>query len=239
MISAGPIGHGESVRHLDPKVGIDLADLFFRQGCETMSTEEFHNAEAVCLPVGPRDLPRITTPVSCGDSVVELIQEAADSIRELMAPCLTHHSLNDARFTIMRAIRSSPCGECSQSELARCLKQSEANVSTLLDRMRGDGLVSREKSPLDRRRSVVRLTERGEELLSRAEQEYATRSQDVLRAFAIYEIQAFRDQLRNFISICESEFDQVDHGLAVAGRIGDIAPQSDTEGTETRHAQAG
>ncbi len=206
-----------------------------------MSTEEFQISESVCLPVGPRDLPRAVTPAPIGDSVVELIQEAADSIRELMSPCLTNHSLNDARFTIMRAIRSSPLGECSQSELARCLKQSEANVSTLLDRMRGDGLVSREKSPLDRRRSVVRLTERGEVLLAQAEREYTFRTQEVLRCFAVYEIQAFHDQLRNFIAVCETEFEHTEADRAVAGRIGDVAPatKSDSDDSETRHAQAG
>lgn len=206
-----------------------------------MSTEEFQVSESVCLPVGPRDLPRAATPAPVCDSVVELIQEAADSIRELMSPCLTHHSLNDARFTIMRAIRSSPLGECSQSELARCLKQSEANVSTLLDRMRGDGLVSREKSPLDRRRSVVRLTERGEVLLAQAEREYASRAQDVLRCFAVYEIQAFREQLRNFIAVCETEFEHTEADRAVAGRIGDLVPaaNSGSDDSETRHAQAG
>lgn len=206
-----------------------------------METEDLSVSENVCLPVGPRDaLPVAAVPPE-DDSVVELLQVAADSIRELMAPCLTSHSLNDARFTIMRAIHGSPSGECSQSELARCLNQSEANVSTLLDRMRGDTLVSREKSPLDRRRSIVRLTERGTALLSQAELEYSSRSQEVLRTFAVYEIQAFRDQLRQFIAVCESEMEQVEAGRAVAGRIGvvDSGVQTDSDGTETRHAQAG
>jgi DNA-binding MarR family transcriptional regulator len=206
-----------------------------------MSTEDFQISENVCLPVGPRDLLPVGESTASGDSVVELIQEAANSIRELMSPCLTNHSLNDARFTIMRAIHGSSLGECSQSELARCLKQSEANVSTLLDRMRGDGLVSREKSPLDRRRSVVRLTDRGDELLARAEQEYAFRTQEVMRCFAVYEVQAFREQLHNFIAVCEMEFDQADADRAVAGRIGDLVPEttSVSDDAETRHAQAG
>ena len=206
-----------------------------------METEDLSIPENVCLPVGPRDPLPAAAAQPDEDSVVELLQVAADSIRELMAPCLTSHSLNDARFTIMRAIHGSPSGECSQSELARCLNQSEANVSTLLDRMRGDTLVSREKSPLDRRRSIVRLTERGVLLLCQAEQEYTSRSREVLRTFAVYEIQAFREQLRQFIAVCDSEMEQVEAGRAVAGRIGvvDNDVQADSESTETRHAQAG
>src|SRR6476661_3644518 len=105
-----------------------------------METEDVLIPESICLPVGPITAAAPTVS-RADDSVVELLQVAADSIRELMAPCLTCHSLNDARFSLMRAIHGSPSGECSQSELARCLKQSEANVSTLLDRMRGDALV--------------------------------------------------------------------------------------------------
>lgn len=209
-----------------------------------MSPEEASVSECVpeniCLPVVRRAEP-VTPASSAEESVVALIQGAADSVRELMSPCFSAHQLNDARFTLMRAIRNSNSGECSQSDLARCLKQSEANVSTLLDRMRGDGLVSREKSPFDRRRSVVRLSVRGEELLRDAEREYAARAQGILRSFAVFEIQSFRDQLRNFIAICAAELELNDAANAVAGRIGDStdAVSNAGEGSEIRHAQAG
>jgi DNA-binding MarR family transcriptional regulator len=232
--------------------------------CQTLHTETLEgNFAEVCAPPDCGNLDfeagvRETRPVSdvslvlaetsdsevrsdCSsfESLIELVTEAADSVRELMTPCLTSHGLNDARFTIMRAIRGSKNGECSQSELARCLKQSEANVSTLLDRMRGDGLVSREKSPFDRRRSVVRLTEQGERQLTVTEQDYSARARGVLRAFDVFEIQSFRDQLSSFIAIWESELELVASSNAVAGRIGGNVGESQSEGTETRHAQAG
>lgn len=206
-----------------------------------MTPNEMPVAENVCLSVGPRVTPAVEISSEDQETVVELIQGAAESIRELMSPCLTTHHLNDARFTLMRAIRNSPSGECSQSDLARCLKQSEANVSTLLDRMRGDQLVSREKSPFDRRRSVVRLSARGEQLLAQAELEYTARAQGILRSFAVYEIQSFRQQLRNFIAVCGVELDQTLAAIAVAGRIGETAGDvtNPSDGTEIRHAQAG
>ena len=206
-----------------------------------MTPTELAIEENVCLSVGPRDLPTAAVVPTETESVFELIQGAADSIRELMSPCLTVHQLNDARFALMRAIRSSPSGECSQSDLARCLKQSEANVSTLLDRMRGDELVSREKSPFDRRRSVVRLSARGEALLSQAEIEYAARAQRLLSSFAVYEVPSFREQLRQVIAVCGAELDHSHAVPAVAGRIGDATNENEntSEGTEIRHAQAG
>ena len=195
--------------------------------------------ESVCIPVPtPVELVPPQQP-SQSQSTLELVLKAADLARELISPCLTGHGLNDARFTIMRAIRNSVAGECSQSELARRLDQSEANISTLLDRMRGDGLVTREKSPCDRRRSVVRITERGQELLGRAERDYGTRAGEAFKAFDTFEIQAFQTQLESLTAVWELELEQTDTTSAVAGRIGELTKDETPENTVTRHAQAG
>jgi hypothetical protein len=60
-----------------------------------------------------------------------------------------------------------------------------------------------------------------------------------LRAFDVFEIQSFREQLSSFIAIWESELELVASSNAVAGRIGGNVGESQSEGTETRHAQAG
>lgn len=195
--------------------------------------------ESVCLQVLSQTEVTPEVPTTGGESLLELVLKAADLARELISPCLTGHGLNDARFTIMRAIRNSASGECSQSELARRLDQSEANISTLLDRMRGDGLVTREKSPCDRRRSVVRITERGQDLLSRAERDYGTRAEEAFRAFDVFEIQAFRTQLESLTAVWDLELEQSETVSAVAGRIGEVSNDSTSDNTVTRHAQAG
>ena len=53
-----------------------------------------------------------------------------------------------------------------QTELAASLGASESNVSTLIERMRRDGLLLRMRSRVDRRCSVLLLTELGAERLS-------------------------------------------------------------------------
>src|SRR5262249_16848456 len=63
-----------------------------------------------------------------------------------------------------------PSGTCSQTELATYLLQSESNLSTLLDRMKKDGLISRVRSQSDRRVALIGLSAVGREALARADQ---------------------------------------------------------------------
>lgn len=169
-------------------------------------------------------------------NLVELILAAADCLRELLSPQLNRHGVNDARFTVMRAISDSPSGECSQTELARRLKQSEANVSTLLERMRVDELVTREKSPLDRRRSVVRLTERGQWLLASAASDYVQRAGELLTGIAAEEAHVLARRFATLLAIWEQELSGAE-SQAVAGKIGESAPPAVPQRDEP-HAQA-
>lgn len=170
-------------------------------------------------------------------NLIELILAASDCLRELLAPELIRHGVNDARFMVMRAICDSPAGECSQTELARSLKQSEANVSTLLERMRVDELVTREKSPLDRRRSVIRLTERGRWLLASAASDYIHRAGELLSGVAASEAQALSTSFSALLMLWEHELSHQGHPGAVAGKIGAASAPLHLAGEEP-HAQA-
>ena len=57
----------------------------------------------------------------------------------------------------------------SQLELAQLCGLMPAQVVPVLDEMEARGLVERRRSPTDRRRSVVRATDAGRELLARAD----------------------------------------------------------------------
>ena len=98
---------------------------------------------------------------------LEAILEASDALRALLGPHLAEFGLNDARFSLLKAVSGGARGGCSQTYLARELHQSESNISTLLERMRRDGLISRQRSLTDRRKSTIRATTRGRELLDR------------------------------------------------------------------------
>lgn len=100
--------------------------------------------------------------------VGELLLRAGVCVESLLAEPTAATGLNEARFQVLAAIHRRGRDGCSQTELAGHLLQSESNLSTLLERMRLDGLVVRERSATDRRRSVIRLTECGAETLRQA-----------------------------------------------------------------------
>ncbi|MEU5262043.1 MarR family winged helix-turn-helix transcriptional regulator [Amycolatopsis sp. NPDC021455] len=60
-------------------------------------------------------------------------------------------------------------GGSAQQDLAKFLEMDGTNVVTLLNELEAEGLVERRRSPTDRRRHLVELTDVGAKLLARAE----------------------------------------------------------------------
>ncbi|MDD4731027.1 MAG: MarR family transcriptional regulator [Desulfovibrio sp.] len=56
----------------------------------------------------------------------------------------------------------------TQAELCRCLAVEQSTMARTLTRMERDGLIRREPDPDDRRRALVRLTDKARELQSQA-----------------------------------------------------------------------
>lgn len=67
-----------------------------------------------------------------------------------------------AKFDVLAQLFRSPAG-MTQGNLSRHLKVTGGNVTGLVRRMSGEGLVTRHMSPEDRRVFVVQLSERGKE----------------------------------------------------------------------------
>ena len=78
---------------------------------------------------------------------------------------LGRFELNDGRHAVLVALAREEDGGCSQATLAETLGQSESNVSTLIERMQRDGLVSRSKSDADRRKRILQITPAGRAVL--------------------------------------------------------------------------
>lgn len=113
----------------------------------------------------------------------------ADCLTAALAECTCDAGLNEPRYRVLETLHRLTGGECSQAKLARLLLQSESNLSTLLDRMGGDGLISRERSPSDRRRSLIRMTPLGAEALFRAERARAIAMTRLLTRFGREELE--------------------------------------------------
>lgn len=73
-------------------------------------------------------------------------------------------------------------GGSTQQALATTLMMDRATVVGLLNELESDGLIERRRSPEDRRRHIVRLTEQGERVLVKAEFSLAGVEDEVLGA---------------------------------------------------------
>jgi DNA-binding MarR family transcriptional regulator len=95
--------------------------------------------------------------------------------------------LDDLSLTVnqYRALTLVATGAPPMREFAVRLAMQPPNVSTLIDGLVGRGLISRRRDHTDRRRVMLSLTKRGQELLERAE----TRTGAALASVAFFDSQ--------------------------------------------------
>jgi len=92
----------------------------------------------------------------------------------LLGETLKEHGLTVALFNVMAFVKySRNAGELSQRDLGRKLVVSGANVTGLVDKLEKKKLVVRTKHASDRRKWIIRLTPRGDDLLARVLPAYA------------------------------------------------------------------
>lgn len=91
---------------------------------------------------------------------------AGERLRRHLDQIYTQSELNGPRVDVLETIATAGPEGCSQTELATQLGAAESSVSTLVERIRRDGLLLRMRSRQDRRCSVLLLTEVGGERLS-------------------------------------------------------------------------
>lgn len=114
--------------------------------------------------------------------IVSNVIQAASRLHGLLGGHFSRFGLNEIRYEVLRIVDGASQEGCSQAELADRLDQSESSVSTLVDRMRKDGLLYRLRSKTDRRMRSLMLTEKGRELYTAARACHDDRLSELLRA---------------------------------------------------------
>lgn len=101
---------------------------------------------------------------------------------------LREYDLTEAQFNVLMllAYQAGPEG-ISQTQLSRMLLVNRANVTGLVDRMERDGLLERFSEPGDRRMRIIRMTEKGREILEKAVQPYLERVDGIMGALSTKE----------------------------------------------------
>lgn len=113
---------------------------------------------AVLFPTLPAD--RMLAGLEMGRAVVSVI--------EVLSRPLDDHGLSPARWRLLIALLAqTEEGEATIGELAAHLAVREPTVTATVDRAERDGLVTRSRSPQDRRVVVVGITRRGRDVAAR------------------------------------------------------------------------
>jgi DNA-binding MarR family transcriptional regulator len=157
-------------------------------------------------------------------SIGALLARAASCLAALLQGPTAIAGLNESRYNVLDALRAIPGQTSTQTDLAAQLLQSESNLSTLLDRMRSDGLISRTRSDRDRRKSLIGLTAAGREALDRADLARSRATAAILGALDERHAAGLREGLLLLLERCELE-------LGISGRFG---PAGEPHGREPR-----
>ena len=80
---------------------------------------------------------------------------------EVGAKMMHAYGTRFVRFDVLSQLYRAPERRLSIGDLGASLLAPSGNISSLLDRMEADGLVKRVADPADRRRFMIRLTEKG------------------------------------------------------------------------------
>jgi DNA-binding MarR family transcriptional regulator len=101
------------------------------------------------------------------DRLGYLLKHVLAGLTEAQTKALAPHGLNGRDLAVLSAVAS---GEpLSQLEVASRLRVDRTSIGDLLDGLEDRGFVERRRSPEDRRRNVVVLTELGESTFATAE----------------------------------------------------------------------
>jgi len=146
---------------------------------------------AAAVPPRPGEVPDISSDPdisseksACSATViVDGILKAAHRLRGQLSGHFAEFDLTDVRYAVLRFLEDSEPHGCTQSEIAEHLDQSESSISTLVKRMRNSGLLYRLRSGIDKRKWVLKLTDRGRGLLDSVHRCHAQRMDDLLGAF--------------------------------------------------------
>jgi MarR family transcriptional repressor of emrRAB len=96
-----------------------------------------------------------------GRIILLLAQEFSAMLDRRVRP----HGLSEIDFRVLLALFGQRDGRTSPSDLCARTIQSPANMTRIGDGLVARGLVTRELSEQDRRRMVVRITDKGEQLV--------------------------------------------------------------------------
>ncbi len=99
-----------------------------------------------------------------GILMTRLLTFVGQHVSMMLGHHLRPYGLSEGEFRVLAALYSQPDGSANPSELCPRTSQTPANMSRICDALVSRELITRDSSPRDRRRMILRTTLKGEEL---------------------------------------------------------------------------
>ena len=137
--------------------------------------------------------------------VVGALLRVCRLIRSQLTAAYDEVGLNESRFLVLRTIRQLESDGCTQTRLAQVLDQSESNICTLVERMRSDGLLYRQKPKLDRRKKFLLLTDLGRTKLEQSEATYDNCCRLIMQRLDTHQQRQLAELLQRFMDCWQTD----------------------------------
>ena len=100
------------------------------------------------------------------ESVLNLLV-AASAVRDRIDVVCAQHGISQQQYNVLRILRGAYPGGHARCEIVRRLIDRASDATRLIDRLEDAGYAVRERSGVDRRLSITRISEEGLALLER------------------------------------------------------------------------
>ena len=128
---------------------------------------------------------------------------AREAVMHKFLPHLRAHELSPQQWRVLRALNESD--ELEISELSERCYLLMPSLSRIIQNLDGRGLITRRISERDQRRSLIRLTARGHELVELMSVESEARYQHITEVFGYGKLELLYELLDELVEKLEAE----------------------------------
>ena len=135
--------------------------------------------------------------IGLDDQLIHLLRRAHQRASAIFTSAVGEQQLTPAQFFAMA--RLSELGPLSQNRLGRLAAMDPATIQGVIRRLGQRGIIERSNDPGDKRRTVVRLTPQGEEILEKVRCAALNVNESLLKPLSQQEREQFITLLKRLI----------------------------------------
>ena len=133
----------------------------------------------------PTHYPGKTEEVRALNAFIKLARSLSAVQARLIPPLQKEFGLTESQFAVLEALQH--LGPLSQGQLCQKILRSGSNLTTVVDNLERDQLVTRERDHADRRVQMVQLTSQGRALVCEALPVHVSRITEAMSALTVDE----------------------------------------------------